>query len=382
MSGNDTQAMPDDPRNRPYTDEELRQLATGDKTLVGPRREGVKQDATPFKPTLWLVQGAAAKPQTLDSTKVVFSLGSSRDEASFQIFDPAISHKQLCLIFLGSDWLIVDCGIKDVVSFDGVPGRQIVAPWHSRTVIGLGDAYAIFDAHNPEESGKEFEALPKRRRLHDDVLDHHAPAEMRVTGERHQAKSRRDPILIGSHNECDVVVSGEHIRPFHAMLYWHPDGVFARPLGRHQIEVNDQAADGGCPLSKGENKLRLNDVELPIMVAGDVDKACTQMFPQDRLHFDSFCLSNLEWSTNESFTISSFGGAVTVGRSKACNIVPLDTGISRVHAQIIPSGKSFYLIDNYSSNGTFVNGVRITKSRCHAGDIVEVGSSFFIVHYV
>jgi predicted component of type VI protein secretion system len=66
----------------------------------------------------------------------------------------------------------------------------------------------------------------------------------------------------------------------------------------------------------------------------------------------------------------------TIGRSRDCEIVLEDTGISRRHADIRPSGEGWTLEDLGSTNGVLVNGQRVAGARqLSAGDRVELGST-------
>ncbi len=69
---------------------------------------------------------------------------------------------------------------------------------------------------------------------------------------------------------------------------------------------------------------------------------------------------------------------ITIGRSKDNNNVVIeDNKVSRSHLQIIKDDNGdYYVIDLDSTNGTFVNGTRITgKVQLHKGDIVVIGNT-------
>lgn len=69
---------------------------------------------------------------------------------------------------------------------------------------------------------------------------------------------------------------------------------------------------------------------------------------------------------------------ITIGRSTDNNnIVINDSKVSRSHLQIINDANGdFYAIDLDSTNGTFVNGTRISgKVQLHKGDIVVIGNT-------
>jgi ABC-type multidrug transport system ATPase subunit len=68
-------------------------------------------------------------------------------------------------------------------------------------------------------------------------------------------------------------------------------------------------------------------------------------------------------------------GLVTVGRAKTNTVVVEDALASRVHAVLLPSPAGLEIRDNNSSNGTFVNGSRITRAMLRDGDVVTIGNT-------
>jgi FHA domain-containing protein len=69
-------------------------------------------------------------------------------------------------------------------------------------------------------------------------------------------------------------------------------------------------------------------------------------------------------------------GGGTIGRSRDCDVVLDDTGISRRHAQIRPGGTGWEIEDLGSTNGVSVNGLEITgRQVLHSGDRLEFGST-------
>jgi hypothetical protein len=70
------------------------------------------------------------------------------------------------------------------------------------------------------------------------------------------------------------------------------------------------------------------------------------------------------------------GDSATIGRGTSCEI-QLDDGrgrVSREHARITRRGGAVVIEDLASTNGTRVNGARITRKDLGEGDIIEVGS--------
>ena len=69
---------------------------------------------------------------------------------------------------------------------------------------------------------------------------------------------------------------------------------------------------------------------------------------------------------------------VTIGRMKGNDIVLPRTNISKIHATLKLRGDHFMVQDHNSTNGTFVNGVRITgEATLGSDDMVYVGEFVF-----
>lgn len=73
------------------------------------------------------------------------------------------------------------------------------------------------------------------------------------------------------------------------------------------------------------------------------------------------------------------GANATIGREATNQIQLRDNEVSRKHARILRSGgSSFDIVDNNSSNGTFVNGHKVTSQALKSGDRVQIGRTLMI----
>ncbi len=64
----------------------------------------------------------------------------------------------------------------------------------------------------------------------------------------------------------------------------------------------------------------------------------------------------------------------TLGRDPECDLFIDNIGISREHCRILYRGGRFFLRDNGSSNGTFLNNNRVThESELHDQDEIQLG---------
>lgn len=68
------------------------------------------------------------------------------------------------------------------------------------------------------------------------------------------------------------------------------------------------------------------------------------------------------------------GAVVSFGRSHECTVQLPDEGLSRIHSRCLRLGEAYMLDDNKSTNGTYVNGRKITSATQLAdGDAVGLG---------
>jgi diguanylate cyclase (GGDEF)-like protein len=87
-------------------------------------------------------------------------------------------------------------------------------------------------------------------------------------------------------------------------------------------------------------------------------------------------------SFGELYKLPAGNKVVRVGRGDEADIRLDDDGVSRLHCSLAASGDSALLKDLGSSNGTFVNGVRIAEQKVRDGDRVQVGGgTVFQIRY-
>lgn len=72
---------------------------------------------------------------------------------------------------------------------------------------------------------------------------------------------------------------------------------------------------------------------------------------------------------------------ILIGRSSDLDMVLVEDMVSRKHASISSQGGVLEIVDFGSTNGTFVNGEKITKARLREGDRVLIGTNIIkLVH--
>ncbi len=66
---------------------------------------------------------------------------------------------------------------------------------------------------------------------------------------------------------------------------------------------------------------------------------------------------------------------VVLGRSRGCDVPVPDVNVSRRHAELRQEGATYWIVDLDSTNGTSVNGKRVSRERLRDGDRITLGST-------
>jgi len=65
--------------------------------------------------------------------------------------------------------------------------------------------------------------------------------------------------------------------------------------------------------------------------------------------------------------------SISIGRSDGCDFIIKSQTVSRKHAEILFERDTYFIRDLNSSNGTFVNGKKISQTELRNGDFIEFG---------
>jgi pSer/pThr/pTyr-binding forkhead associated (FHA) protein len=76
--------------------------------------------------------------------------------------------------------------------------------------------------------------------------------------------------------------------------------------------------------------------------------------------------------TSETMLIPLTGEVMRIGRGLTADLRLDEASVSRRHA-ILVNGRSVRVLDDRSSNGTFVNGDRISQAELRNGDVLVLG---------
>jgi len=194
---------------------------------------------------------------------------------------------------------------------------------------------------------------------------------------------------VGRDKENTVVLNHEGISGFHAEIQAEKDSLYIVDMGSaNGTFVNGRKVDGRVALSTWD-RVRFDTVEAEVVdtekrrptkvsrAVSDADIAGNKASTTVRPSVGDFVLKGTSGAVaGKSYSLT---GSLIVGREADCDIVIEDTMISSRHAKIEVSGQDIRITDLGSTNGTFVNGNRVTETVIKAGDEVCFDRVAFLV---
>ncbi len=191
---------------------------------------------------------------------------------------------------------------------------------------------------------------------------------------------------VGSDPQSNIVINHPGVMPQHCQLHVTATGVTLDVPAGASVTVNDRPVSGLIALRKGDS------------VGFDVVQA--RLAPVDAVSSNSQRLSGLPPAANDGAGVTAvraalpryvmrtvsgkgFGrnypvaGTTVIGRAPDCTIRLDETGISRMHARLIPTDEGVQLEDLGSTNGSFINGKRVLSGEAKVGDEIAFDTARF-----
>jgi pSer/pThr/pTyr-binding forkhead associated (FHA) protein/S1-C subfamily serine protease len=194
--------------------------------------------------------------------------------------------------------------------------------------------------------------------------------------------SLKASLLFGRASVCDISMDDEGVSRHHAQLEIIEGKAVLKDLGsRNGTFVNDQKIEGPTEIKPGD-RIRIHNTVFTVMApSSEMEETATYKPPVDSgpktMAYSALQLFTLVRSDNGAET--GLSHTIKIGRDPSNDIpLPKDGSASQSHAKLELLGGKAVLTDLGSSNGTWVNGVRITGPvYLSHGDKIRIGDTVF-----
>lgn len=198
------------------------------------------------------------------------------------------------------------------------------------------------------------------------------------------------PVEIGRKGENHIVLEEKSVSRKHARILMKEEQYFLEDLGStggtmvNGESVTEKDLHTGDVITIGSYKLVFDSgipedertvfesEEATVMEEGTaLDEDRTQFYEEPSARLMVIQSENLEG------TIQLEDDETILGRDEDTDVTVDDKLVSREHCKFILKESGFVVSDMSSSNGTFVNGQKVTEKALENGDRIQIGSSIF-----
>lgn len=187
-------------------------------------------------------------------------------------------------------------------------------------------------------------------------------------------------LVVGRGDECGLCLPEKAVSRRHARLYLHEGELVVEDEGSaNGVYVEGLRADGPTIVEVGQ-RMRIGtfgilvedtERELPEEPSEVSAAPAPTTAPEQRAPYMPQLVARDGPYKGERFALND--GETTVGRVPGNDVILDDASVSRRHAKVVRTEGTFTLFDLRSSNGTRVNGSKITRTELKDGDAILFG---------
>jgi pSer/pThr/pTyr-binding forkhead associated (FHA) protein len=179
-------------------------------------------------------------------------------------------------------------------------------------------------------------------------------------------------LRIGRDKENDIVLDDDGISGFHAEFHNEEGNLFLEDLdSTNGTFVNGERIKGRQPI-KAWDTVRFESIEAEVVDTEQSRPTVMKKAIGDEGQMDATATwSLIGISEPVPEKVFPLADKIVVGRDPSCEIVIDAETVSSRHAELELSGSTLSLRDLDSSNGTFVNGEKVTEATLKPGDEIK-----------
>ncbi len=192
-----------------------------------------------------------------------------------------------------------------------------------------------------------------------------------VDGSRESFWLAQKKLTVGADPSNDLVIKDPKVAPFHLEIHKHEEDYYVVQCEEQRILINKIPIKRSTTPVHADDTILIGSTELRfIEPKGQGQAKASNQQKTWGLEIKA------SWSKQSVFPIH---GVTTIGRDDDCDITVPVSHLSRKHATLEVVGDSILVKDLQSTNGTHLNGARVTEAYAKAGDKLKFDVVTFTV---
>lgn len=191
--------------------------------------------------------------------------------------------------------------------------------------------------------------------------------KLRFKNNKHNAVWLVEPkVVLGRGSQNDLIITDESVADIHAEIRVdHENLTLVRRSAKGALSLNGKPVEKGARV-KANDLITVGTIDLQVVDPKQESRKVEPTVVRTDESATSWGLkANHSALANRVFTLKSEN---IVGRSNDCDITLAAAHLSRRHAKLMVKEGLLYVKDLGSSNGTYLNGKRVTEARVKRGD--------------
>ncbi len=270
---------------------------------------------------------------------------------------------QVVMRYLSGYWYIIETGSKNITKINGIKRRASVLTAGSGCIVEIGSTPIILVTDDHPEYMKN---------LHDDKT-----FKLEVGPDTCEFSAERS-VLIGSNEACQAITGGDE---FAGVVAVYGNRAYAYTPFKNNFQVNGKIAENPLLLNN-ESVVNIGLRQIKVLLSRDLDPAGSfSLIPESTNSRLALLEINRENEVGNKMVMPAPGTSISIGRDANNYFVIRSSRVSRNHAQLISYKSRVLIVDNSSTNGTFINGDKVAKKMGFPGDIIMFGDSRFLLSF-
>lgn len=294
--------------------------------------------------------------------KTTIKIGSQLEKNDIVIdSDENVDSIHIAINYLGNKIFITERGKNNITYINGNKTPQAILEDKNSALLVVGKTTFII---KPKNSAAPKDAAGQNTYL------------IKTLSEEFKLEFGRC-YLLGSNSICDLPIKGDE---FIGIIIPYERNIYLFPITGLRINGDEISGLQPCRLT---SQSLINGLDISVYIP-------QEMFDDNIYNFPSFSFLNLklieirddEKQGDMKIRIPKEGSSFLIGRTNADNGLQIESPlISRKHAQVIVYRNFIMVEDCYSTNGTYINGEKISRKMMKPGDFLSFGDKTFLLTY-